>query len=505
MTDHKPLNWIKEHLIFLPLSGPKLKGKPIGDFILPFQEKVICDALDNEGNPKKNVFMGFSRKISKSMLFSWIYNYFLETKEGFNTINFASTFNQSHVIFKLIADQIKLNSKINEKEYKITREKIENKERYNTNSKIFSKASSNLGLLNISAVIADELGAQQSKENLDSVVSGLAMAQTKPLMLYASNPSEKQTHWSNEYLKTLREDKDWVFHDFSAPIKSDPYSEKSKCLANPFYNEFVKTKNPLYKGVFDFINKESEKAKRFGGESLISYRRFQLGQRVSTQAYQWVDVSDIQIASPDILKDKSLRVILSFDLALTRDICSCVVCLFNENTEDIYIYPILHVANTKPRTPTQQKRFQDWNEQGFLKIQNRDSISKDFFLQDVKDFLKKNNLVYEAHVWDQNYSTGWTDDLGGDPVLYKGTAAEMSHSIRFVEARNRDKKLHFIGANPCLSWMFENAICSVKSKSYTLLDRVTWQDSIDGAVCTVMATKYFLEHRKTGTSGFFSI
>ena len=505
MKDHGPLNWIKENLIFLPLSGPKLKGKPIGDFILPFQEKVICDALDNEGNPKNNIFMGFSRKISKSMVFSWLWNYFLETKEGFNLINMASTFSQSNVIFKLIADQIKLNPKIDDDNYKITREKIENLERYNINGKIFSKASSNLGLLDVSAVIGDEIGAMQSKENLDSILSGLSMAQTKPLMLFASNPPEKQTHWSNEYLKTLREDKDWVFYDFSAPIKSDPYSEKAKCLANPFYKEFVKTKNPIFKRVYNFINKESEKAKRFGGESLISYRRFQLGQRVSTLAYQWVDPVDIQIASPDILKDQSLRAILAFDLSFTRDFTACTLCLFNENTEDIYIYPFLHLANTKPRTPTQQKKFQDWNESGFIKIQNRDSVSKDIFMQDIKDFLEDNKIHYEAHVWDRNLSTGWPDDLGGDPILYRGTAAEMTHAIRFIEARAKDKKLHFIGSNPCLSWMFENAICSVKSKNYTLLDRTTWRESIDGAVCAVMATKYFIEHRQTGTSGFFSI
>lgn len=502
MKNHKPLNWIKENLIFLPLSGPELKGKPVGKYILPFQEKIITSALDCDGNPSKNIFMGFSRKISKSMIFSWIWNYFLENKEGFNMINMASTFSQSNIIFKLVSNQIRLNPNIIEDDYKITIEHIKNNERHNINSKIYSKSSSNLGFLNISSLISDELGAQQSKENLDSIVSGMSMAQTKPLMLYASNPPEKQTHWSNEFLKTLKEDPDWMFFDFSCPPKIDPYSEKAKCLANPFYAEYCKTKNPLYKNVYDFINKESDKAKKFGGESLISYRRFQLGQRVNTQAYQWIDPADIKIAKEDVLKDKNLRPILSFDLSLTRDFTACLLCLFNESTEDIFLYPFLHLANITARRPTQQTQFLKWEQQGFITIQNRESISKDIFVKDIKDFLDFHKIHYEAHVWDRNLSTGWTEEFGGDPVLYRGTAAEMTHAIRFLEARSKDGKLHFIGENLCLSWMFENAICSQKSKSYTLLDRVTWQQSIDGAVCAVMATKHFIENRRGTFAGF---
>ena len=492
---HKPLSWIKENLIFLPVSGPKMKGKPVGEFILPFQEEIICAALDGHGNPKNNVFMGFSRKISKSMIFSWIFNYFLEQKEGFNLVTMASTFGQSDIIFKLIADQIRLNPNIKESDYKIRREYLENEKRHNNLYKIFSKASSNLGMLNVSAVCADEIGAMQSKENMDAILSGLAMAQTKPCLLFASNPPEKQTHWSNEYLKGLRNDKDWKFFDFSAPIKSDPYGKETKCKANPFYSEYEKTKNPLFQGVYDFINKESESAKQ-SGENLISYRRFQLGQRVNTAAYQWVDVDDIKIADEEVFKDKNLRPILSFDLSLSRDFCCCVLALFNESTEDIYLYPVMHLANLKDRRPTQAKRFQNWHDQGFIQIQNRDAISKDIFCQDVKNQLDEHKIHYETHVWDRNLSSGWTEQFGGDPVLYRGTAAEMSHAIRFIEARSREGKLHFIGKNPCLLWMFENSICSAKSKGFTLLDRVDSRHSIDGAVCSVMATKFFIEHRR---------
>ena len=63
------------------------------------------------------------------------------------------------------------------------------------------------------------------------------------------------------------------------------------------------------------------------GEEAITYRKYLLGQRISAKTYQWVDVKDIQIASEDVYKNKDLRPILAFDLALTHDFCSALLCL----------------------------------------------------------------------------------------------------------------------------------------------------------------------------------
>ena len=496
-----PLQWIKENLIFLPLSGPSLKGQKVGTHILDFQSDIIKSALNEDGSFNKNVFMGFSRKISKSMIFSWIFNYLLEKKEGMTLVNMASTFSQSNIIFSLIANQIKLNRFINEEDYTIRRDYISNNKKHNTLNKIYSSASSNLGMLNVSCLIADEVGAMQSRENLNSILSGLSMAQGKPLLLFASNPSELPSHWSNDYLKTLRKDKDWVFYDFSANPKLDPHSKKAKMSANPFYAEYVRTKNPILKSVHTFIDKESQRAKQ-SSENLVVYKRFQLGQRVSARAHTWVDVNHIKIADEKVLKDKSLRAILSFDLALSWDFCSCVLCLFNEKTEDIYLYPFLHIATTQHRPESQQVKFKAWHDQGHITIQGYNAINKSLFIAEIKEFLKKWDIKPEKYVWDRALSTGWTEEFSSDPLLIKGTAFELSHAIRFIEARSKEGKLHFIGKNPALKTMFDSAYCSVKSKGYTLLDRATSRESIDGAVCCVLGTKYFIENRKQNFTGF---
>ena len=501
MRNHQPLEFISE-LIFLPISGPQLAGKKVGDFILPFQKSIITDALTPSGEPKHNIYMGLARKISKSMIYSWILNYFLEEKKGISAVGMASTFAQSNIIASLVKDQILFNKHISEGDYKITRDLICNELKCNTLYKVFSKASSNLGMLNVSLLVADEVGAMQSRENLNSIQSGMAMAQSRPLILLASNPPELPTHWSVEYLKTLRKKKNWKFHDYSASLKLDPLSTQAKIQANPFYAYYQKTQSKIFKSVVDFIDEEASDA-RLSSENMLNYRRMQLGQRISTKAYEWVSSHDLQTADLDILKDDSLVPILGFDIALSRDFCASVLCLFNDETEDVYLYPFLHLANVNDRTPIQQRQFRNWAQSEYITLQDRPAIDKSLFVADIKEFLKKYNISPEAYVWDRNLATGFHEEFTSEPVLYKGTGFEIGHGIRWIEARAKEHKVHIIGGNPALKWMFDCAVCSPTSKGNVVLDRLSAKsESIDGCCAVVMAAKYFIEHRKQNFVGF---
>lgn len=502
MTPHKPLDFISE-LIFLPVSGPELAGKKVGKYILPFQKKIIKTAMDHNGNPKKNIFMGLARKIGKSMLFSWILNYFLEEKKGFNSVVMASTFSQSNIIAGLVGEQIKFNPNINAKDYKIVREYIENQSLSNKLSKVFSKASSNLGMLNVSCVAADECGAMQSRENLNSILSGMALAQSKPLLMFASNPPESETHWSNDYLDNLRKKKNWKFFDFVADLKLDPYSKEAKMQANPFYANHEKTKNLVFKNVKSYIDQEAEDA-RLSEENLLNYRRMQLGQKLSVKAYAWVSASDLQTAPLSVLKNKNLRAIMGFDLALSRDFCAGCLALFNDDTEEVFAYPFLHLANVADRSPKQKTQFRSWASAGYITLQNKPSIDKTFFVSDIKDFLKKHKIMPEAYAWDRNLSIGFTEDFTADPILHKTTGFELGHAIRWIEARAKDKKIYIIGdkKNPCVHWMFDCAVCSPTSKGNVILNRASAKrESKDFCDALVMTVKYFLHNRKKSFVG----
>lgn len=498
---HKPLTWIKKNLIFLKHDGPDLVNKPIGHAITHFQEEWIRQALTPSGDPNKNLFLGFARKISKSMVFSWIISWMLETKEGFNIVLASKTHSQTGIIYDLVKRQIINNQKLKEKDYKIVRDFIEHKERENRMSRVFSEGSSNLGLIGVQCLIGDELGAMRSRENLDNITSGMSFSRPRRLLLYASNPPEFNSHWSNEFCKTLKMNPKWSFYDYSAPPKDDPHNPETWAKANPFVRAYLKTKNPLFKGVYQDYEDESADAQR-SAENLLKFKRLGLGQRVSARAYQWIDVADIKTAPLTILEDTSLRCIAGFDLALSRDFCSCCLCFFDETTEKIYIRPFLHLANTEDRNPSQRTLFEKWDKANFIKIQNRKAISKEEFEADILDFVKEHGITIEASIWDRNLSQGWTESFEPAEKI-AGTGRELTHAIRFLEARAREGKVFFLEKNPALLWMFENAVCSAKSKSFVLLDRAgDINSNIDGAVSCVLATRHFVNNRQQSFQGF---
>ena len=227
-------------------------------------------------------------------------------------------------------------------------------------------------------------------------------------------------------------------------MKLDPLGQLARQKANPFYSNYRRTKNPLFKQLAQFIDREAERAKQ-SAENLIVFRRFQLGQRISSRAYQWVNPADIQTAPESILKDKSLRAVMSFDLALSNDFCAGMLCLFSEDTEKLYFKPFLQLANTDNRSPAQTRLFRQWHELGHITIQDRPAIDKSLFVSPIKQFLKEHGIAPEKHIWDRNLSAGFTEEFSSDPLLLRGSPAEVSHAIRYLEARAKEKKLYFIG------------------------------------------------------------
>ena len=70
---HKPLRWISKHCRFPSTAGPSLYQKPCGDFLLPWQKDLIKDLFYPSGELRKSGVMLYgARKISKSMMFSFL-------------------------------------------------------------------------------------------------------------------------------------------------------------------------------------------------------------------------------------------------------------------------------------------------------------------------------------------------------------------------------------------------------------------------------------------------
>ena len=232
-----PVKWIEENLVFPPIiSSELIAGDKVGKHIIPFQRQILKQALVNN----KNIFIGFSRQISKSSLFAWIIVYLLENRliQG---VAMGPTYGQGDVVFKAVKKQIQFSEDLNDK-YKIRADYIENKESGSLVKKIYNSPSANLGNMAIGFVVIDELCSYSplAKENLLTILGGLGMSGQQPLQLYATNPPTDPLHWSLDYIKGLKTDSNTAFFDFSAPAQDDIYSEETWSKANPFIAHYLK-------------------------------------------------------------------------------------------------------------------------------------------------------------------------------------------------------------------------------------------------------------------------
>ena len=496
MKPHKPLQFIKDKLIFLPASGKTLAYKKVGKFICPFQEKIITTAYDHNGDVKNSIFLGWSRKISKSMLLSWFYNYCLESKEGWQGVVMASTFGQSGNIWDLIRGQIESNPEICEGDYSLTREKIKNNITDSCIYRVFNKASSNLGMVAIQSAIADQIESMPTIDNINAVFTGMLMQEGKPHFLLASNPPIHISHWSIDWLKAKKEDKRFKFFDFSAPLSMDYESVDARVKANPFYALYKKSpkKYKHLKGVVSNIDAEFESAKK---SDVVTFRKYFLGQRISSKSYEWVKSQDLKVMPLQEVLERNTRVVAGFDLSLVRDICSCVLCFFDETEGKIFMKPFFHVSNIREKSKKQQSQFLTWHNQGHITIQDLPAIDRDIFLNEIKDFISTHNIRLAKHVWDRGLvSTLWTDCLAKEPELVRGTPYHMTAGIRHIEAKAREGSLYMTEDNPCFRVMFDSCIVSAKSKGYCSLDRASDKHFIDGCISAVLATKWILENKK---------
>lgn len=495
---HKPLKWI-ENLVFLPESGPLLAGKKLKRFLLDFQKDIIRAALTEKGEPNKNIFLGWSRKIGKSQAYAWILHYLLANKRGYNSAILASTSEQAGIIFRMIKEQILFNETINEKDFKITRDRIEHKKNFSSVERLYSNSAGNLGK-NLSCICVDELGAQDSSDGYETLLNGLALAHGgKPLILTASNPPPGPEHWSDAFVKTNKENKDWKIFEYASKGKTDPFTPEALRQSNPFFKTYCsdKKKFSYLKGMYDFLTKQSSEAKR-SPEAAIHFMRYQLGKKVSCVNTEWINPDNIQIVSLEDVLRIECRIAIGIDLALSVDFSAAAICFCPFDKPDrLYVKPIMHVPGISWRTRKQQLKLREWHQQGFITIQEQEALSKDQFLGDIKNFINKNNIrTPRAVVWDRGLaSSTWTDSLKyGKSLLVPGTAYQLSASIRELQAKAKDKRLFLIGDNKAFKWCVSNAIVSSRSKSYCLLNRQSNRHSIDICVATVLAQKWFLEN-----------
>ena len=478
-----------------------IAGDKVGKHIIPFQRQVLREALVNN----KNIFIGFSRQISKSSLFAWIIVYLLENRliQG---VCMGPTYGQGDVVFKAVKKQILFSEDLKDK-YKIRADYIENKESGSLVKKIYNSPSSNLGNMAVGFVVIDELCSYSplAKENLLTILGGLGMSGQQPLQLYATNPPTDSLHWSLDYIKGLKTDNNTAFFDFSADPRLDINSDKTWSKANPFIKNYLKTKNPIYKWTYDFYKSQVLKAKD-SRELELDFRRQLLGQRVTADAGKFCEVDRIKQSDDSVYNDKSLRWCLGIDPAWKFDCFSASLVGFSEDTESVFIKHFLFMANLEKRRPSQKLQFQEWERKGFIKIFNEDTNPRQPVIDTIKSFITEKKLKIEKVMVDPGQGKQWDfDKVWPQTEFVYNSPRNMTGPIRYLEKITHSHKTFFIGKelNQCALNQWDSAIVSQKSKDYCSISKLNSHQSVDCVFSSVLAVKFLSENRRKIYTAFF--
>ena len=502
LMSHKVLDWIGGNCKFPSKAGSQYFGKPVGKYLLPFQKEVITEIFDPAGKVRTpECFLYGCRKVSKSLLYSWITYYLITEKIGFEMPLVASNYSQGFILFNFIREQVLLNKK--EDIFRVRKDYIEHKTQGNRVHVVFNSAEANYGG-QPSGAIFDEIGNYQDARNMESIETGMSLSEDKPIILKASNPPSDKSHFVLALLKQDESDPDCYVKKFSAGIKQD-WADSETWRINPFINEYFLSNGKKFKNVFDDYKKKCQVALN-NKEKEISFRRLLLGQGISAKANEFIPVDKIKdFPDPDtVFKNKNLRYAVGIDLSSTRDATALSHIFYNEDSEDLFIKPFIYYPNIKNRRKSEQKRFRKWHEQGFIKIQDKKVTDKKQIVSDFKNFIDKFNLNPEAVSFDPACGAShWFEDFKDykpNNVFYRGR--EMTPTIREFQRIGIAGKLHVINLNPAISWQFNNCLVSEKSKAYCLLDRATSLQSIDFPVATAIGFKHILENKKKALKGF---
>ena len=108
----------------------------------------------------------------------------------------------------------------------------------------------------------------------------------------------------------------------------------------------------------------------------------------------------------------------------------------------------LYLPNTNRRRDSQKRVFTQWEQAGYLKIQNKDVLDGEQVASDVLSYLTEVGICPESICFDKALSGHHIEKFAGfKKSEIKMTAREMTPSIRELERVGCDGGLNLIGEN----------------------------------------------------------
>ena len=491
--EHRVLNWISKHCRWPSGAGAALFRKPVGPGLLDFQKKIFTDSFHPDGRLKvPGIYLYGCRKVSKSFLFAAILFYLLCSRErsGLQLPVVGTSFMQGMNLFTFLREFAILSPDPIRSMLNVQRASITNTETGSKAFIVYQSPASNIGG-KADCTTADDYGHHKSPENVDVVLSSMALAQ-EPLKLFSSNPPDSADHHALIKLSEA-EREGWIVKRFSADPRADIYDPQSWRI-NPFIDEFFKTRGQKFKHVYRFYQSAFEAAKQ-SKESEASARRYLLGMACGVEGSAYFSPECLKVCDPNFEYPKGTRHAVGADLSLNNDCTSLAITSLAPDGR-VFIYPLIfYPMGGRSKSKLMATKFKEWEQAGHIYLQPG-PIEKEEILLILRDFLKKNKIKPEAFIFDPYAAQAWLKDVRDlNPVMTPYRPAELTPAIRTFQKAGEVGKVFLLKDNPCYRWHLSNVILSNKSKGYCLLNRLSDSQSIDAIVSTVLGLSYLYKNQ----------
>lgn len=494
---HKPLTWISQNCKFPSTAGIDLYKKPCGPFLLNWQKDLIKDIFYPSGEIRKPGVMLFGcRKISKSMMFSFMLYFLLCNPKAVGhqipILTGRSEEQAEGIILRFVQEQVGMSD--NDALFQLRKSSVMHKKNLNF---VFAQHTQSEGLYGgqASSAVFDEVSNMKSDDAIEAITSSMTLAKDKPLTLYASNvPTERQS-FVIPMMRGFQKDKDFIVKKFCAPKDADPFNPQSwRC--NPFIDAYFK-KGKKFANVYNAYAKRAEMAKQ-SKKSLLEFKRLYLGMTVVGDL-DFIPLDRIKFIDPkEANKAKGFRWACGIDCSVSFDFTALSFVGWNQNTDQLLVTSFLYLPNTDKRAPSQKKIFQGWDTEGHIRIQNKSVLDFNEVIEDFFAFVKETKIKPERVVFDPALSSHyWESFAPFKPEKIKMTGRNMAPGISELERIGYASGLQFIGPeNPAFLWQFENVSLKTSQRNYLTLNKESRHDNIDLVDSICLPLVWMLENKK---------
>jgi len=474
-----------EKLCYVPEG--KFIGQPVK--LRPWQKNEICKIYDNPAGTRR-AFISFGRKNAKSTLAALLLLVHLcgpEFKRNGQLFSAAQSREQAALIFALAAKIVRMSPDL--RQIVIIRDTAKELScpELGTKYRALSAEASTAYGLSPAFIVHDELGQVRGpRSELYEALETATGAQESPLSVVIST----QAPTDNDLLSLLiddalaRHDKRVTVSLYTAPKDADPFDEKTICLANPAFGDFLNAEE---------VMAMAEDARRMPARE-AEFRNLVLNQRVNVDN-PFIKQSSWNDCAGAVAKDwGNTPVYGGIDLSAVADLTAFVLIA--------KIDGCWHVRPTfwLPREGLENRSRQDhvpydlWSREGFLEATPGQSVEYDWVAERIVALCQPLNvkkIAFDAwrfhHLRPALERAGFSQDYIAKTFTEFGQGYKsMSPALRVLESMVLNKRLRH-GDHPVLKMCSANAIIHQDAAENRKLDKSKSTGRIDGMVALAMA------------------